>query len=405
MRFAILGFLMAVASCGTVPRRTFQPTAIVIHSTSGLNREAALAAMKRAGAAVHVLIDANGNVYRLQSTDLPASAARGIDDAALHVSIVGGVGPELLKDPRPLEAASRIVSDYAERFQIPKSNADVPSRRGVFSHQQTKYRFGGLKMGEEKGRMEPGEEFMKALLTRIGGTFVEEKNWIDRAADGWVCVWEGGDLGRRGELTKGRGLTKTTAKPVRPIEGSEERRMRYVDRGSMEEVRGIVLHFTATATWKEAVDTFERRRLGPSIIVDTDGRAWQVVDRLEDKVAAAAGTNDHCIQIEIVGDSEESLLANDAQIKSVAAVLKALGASRGIPLNNRDIDSQRGVFSHGQAKKRWGGSAWMWGDDFDPGERFMKRVLEEAGGTYVPEKDWTDRRSGAWVVSYEIWLP
>jgi N-acetylmuramoyl-L-alanine amidase len=153
------------------------------------------------------------------------------------------------------------------------------------------------------------------------------------------------------------------------------------------------------------VATFERRRLGPSIIVDTDGSAWQVVDRLTDKVAAAAGTNDHCIQIEIVGENEAALLANERQLRSVASVVKALGADRSIPLNNRDIDSLRGVFSHGQAKKRWGRSAWMWGDDFDPGERYMKRVLEAAGGTYVAEKDWAGRRAGEWVVVDEAWLP
>lgn len=361
--------------------------------------------MERVGGSVHVLIDVDGTARRLVDFDRPAKAAQGLDDVSLHVSIVGGIGAELLADPRLLDEAARVVTGLAERFAIPRSNADIASRRGIFSHQQAKYRFGGLHRNEEKGRMEPGEEFMKALLTRIGGTFVEEKNWVGRAADGWICVWEGGNLGSRGDLAKGRGLTPAPKPPPPPLEMSEERRMRYVDRGPMKDVLGIVLHFTATATWKEAVDAFERRRLGPSILVDTDGRAWQVVDRLEDKVIAAAGTNDHCLQIEIVGDNEEALLANEPQRRAVAAVVKALGAARSIPLHNRDIDSLRGVFSHGQAKKRWGKSAWMWGDDFDPGERYMKLVLEAAGGTYVPEKDWTGRRSGAWVIVDENWLP
>lgn len=361
--------------------------------------------MERRGLGVHVLIDADGTVHRLVEPDRPARAARGLDDVALHVSVVGGVGAELLADPRLLEAAAQVVRELADRHGIPRSNADLLSRRGIFSHQQAKYRFGGLKRNEEKVRMEPGEELMAALLAKIGGTFHEEKDWVGRAGDGWICVWEGGDLGRRGELTKGRGLTSAPPAPARPLEMAEERRMRYVDRGSMEEVRGIVLHFTATPTWERAVEAFERRRLGPSIIVDTDGRAWQVVDKLEDKVAAAAGTNDHCIQIEIVGEGEEALLANGPQLRAVAAVLKSLAAARSIPLDNRDIESLRGVFTHGQAKKRWGRSAWMWGDDFDPGERFMKRVLEAAGGTYVTEKDWTGRRSGAWVVADDTWLP
>lgn len=361
--------------------------------------------MKRLGASVHALIDSDGTVHDSSATLIPGAAARGMDDVALHVIVVGGVGAELLSDPRLLEATARSVDRAAGAYGIPRSNADVISRRGIFSHQQTKYRFGGLRRGEQKERMEPGEDFMRALLLRIGGTYVEEKDWVDRAADGWVCIWEGGNLDRRGDWTKGRGLTPAPAAPPAPLKLSEERRLRYVDRGPMKEVRGVVLHFTATPTWDEAVSAFERRRLGPSIMVDTDGSAWQVVDRLEDKVIAAAGTNDHCIQIEVVGENEAALLANDAQLRAVAAVLKLLAATRSFPLDNRDIDSLRGVFSHGQAKKRWGRSAWMWGDDFDPGERFMKRVLEAAGGTYVPEKEWTGRNSGQWAVADESWLP
>ena len=376
-----------------------------MHSTSGLDRMAALAAMKKTDGRIHVLIDADGTVHRLLSTDLKAHAARGMDDVALHVAVVGGIGAELLADPRLLESAARIVGELADRFGIPRSNADVITRRGVFSHQQTKYRFGGLRKGEERGRMEPGEDFMKTLLGRIGGTFREEKDWVGRAADGWVCVWEGGDLGLRGELTKGRGLTISPPAPRAPLEMIESRRMRYVDRGRMEEIRGIVLHFTATRTFEQAVETFERRRLGPSIIADTDGHAWQVVDRLEDRVAAAGGTNDHCIQIEIVGENEEALLQNEVQLRKVVEVVTALRAAYSIVGSNRDIESLRGVFSHGQAKKKWGRSAWMWGGDFDPGERVMKRVIEGSGGTYAEEKDWAGRRSGAWVVEFEDWLP
>ncbi|HEU4338785.1 MAG TPA: peptidoglycan recognition family protein, partial [Planctomycetota bacterium] len=344
-------FLIVVAIAGSCAPQTrppdlgFRPCAIIVHSTSGLDLHEAKTAMRRLGLAVHVLIDRDGTVHPLIPFEGPARAARGMDEIALHVSVVGGVGAELLSEPALLDSAARLIRSLAERHAIPRSNDDVISGRGIFSHQQVKYRFGGLRRGEEKGRMEPGEDFMKALLNRVGGTYVEEKHWADRSKDGWVCVWEGGNLGVRGELTKGRGLTRAPAPPEPPLEMAEERRLRYVDRGPMKEVRGVVLHFTATKTWKEAVDTFERRRLGPSIIVETDGRAWQVVDRLEDKVAAAAGTNDHCIQIEIVGENEDALLANEVQLKGVVSVVRSLG--RRIPLNNRDIDSLRGVFSHG----------------------------------------------------------
>ena len=192
MRRVIAGISLLVASCGPrpspLPAVPFRPTAIVIHSTSGLDRDAAIAAMKRIGAGVHVLIDANGSVHRLLPNDRMGHAARGMDDVALHVSVVGGLGAELLANPRILEAAANVVGGFADRLAIPKSNADVISRRGIFSHQQAKYRFGGLKRGEERDRMEPGEDFMKALLGRIGGEFREEKDWVGRGAERWVCV-------------------------------------------------------------------------------------------------------------------------------------------------------------------------------------------------------------------------
>jgi N-acetylmuramoyl-L-alanine amidase len=383
----------------------FAPTAIVLHSTSGLDRDRAIAEMARRGMGVHVLVDADGTAHRLVDFDRPVRAARGLDDVAIHVSVVGTDGAELLERPALLATAARIVDGLAARFGIPKTNADVISRRGIFSHMQAKYRFGGLRRNEPKDHMEPGEDFMEALLRRIGGKFVEEKDWVDRAADGWLFVWEQTDLGRRGELTKGRALTATPV-PGRPtLEVAEERRLRYVDRGTMTEVRGIVLHFTATATYAAALQAFERRRLGPSIIVDVDGRAWQVVDQLEDKVAAAGGTNDHCVQIEIVGPGEDALLANEAQTRKVVEVVADLCAAFSIPKTNREVESLRGVFSHGQAKKRWGRSAWLWGSDFDPGETYMRRVLEGAGGAYVDEKDWPGRRSDAWVIQFEDWIP
>jgi N-acetylmuramoyl-L-alanine amidase len=407
MRAALVGVIVAIASCAPAAppakQGSFVPTAIVLHSTSGLDLRAAIERMDRQGTGVHFLVNPDGTVTPHTPADRPARAARGMDDAALHVSEVGGIGRDLLADPRLLDATAALVGSLASRFSIPPTNADVASRRGVFSHQQAKYRFGGLRSGEERGRMEPGEEFMAALLPKIGGRYVEEKDWAGRSGEGWACVWEGGgNLGSRGDLTRGRGLTPMV-RPAPPLEMSEARRMRYVDRGPMKEVRGVVLHFTATRTWDEAVATFERRRLGPSIIVDTDGRAWQVVDKLSDKVAAAAGTNDHCIQVEIVGENEDALLGNAKQLKGVVKLLK--GLSGDFPLDNRDIDSLRGVFSHGQAKKRWGRSAWMWGTDFDPGERYMKRVLEEAGGRYWPEADWNGRSSGQWVIEDEDWLP
>ena len=212
------------------------------------------------------------------------------------------------------------------------------------------------------------------------------------------------------KATKGRDLTPRAKVELVCCESddgrqSETYRMKYVDRGRMIETRGMVLHFTYTATLSEAVQAWENDGFGPHVVVDTDGKAYQLVDSLGDQVAAAGGTNEWCVQVEIVGMGEKALLSNAAQTAKVVEVVKELAAKFTIPLTNGDIEERRGVFSHGQAKKRWGRSRTLTGTDFDPGEAYMKRVLTEAGGTYVPEPGWKGRTGGAWVIELEDWLP
>ncbi len=383
------------------------PTAIVLHSTSGHSFLRALFEMERRGTGVHLLVDEDGTAYRLVPPDRRLRCAAGIDDVAVHVSVVGKVGDELVANAKALESTAAIVKALAEAWSIPLTNHDVASRRGVFSHMQAKFRFGGWGRKEQKDRMEPGESWVRAVLEKAGGAFHEEKDWKDRAGPGWTQVWEKTDLGVRGDLAVGRGLTPAPAPALKSVEVVEERRLQYVDRGRIE-ILGVVLHFTATETIDQAITTFEQRRLGPTIIVDVDGRAYQCTDRLEDQVAAAAGTNEKCVQIEIVGRGENDLLRNEAQSAKVVEVVRELCAKFSIPPTNRDVESCRGVFSHGQAKKLWGRSAWLWGGmtgDFDPGERYMRRVLEAAGGSYVEEKDWPGRTSGRWTILFDDWVP
>lgn len=387
------------------------PSAIVLHSTSGLTFARTMEELAKRKRSLHVLVDADGTAHRLRAFDRRARAARGMDDVALHVSAVGGVGTELVANEKQLAAVAKVVGALAAFFKIPVSNHDVVGRAGIFSHMQCKYRHGGLRRGEPKGRMEPGEDFVEAVLGRCGGEFYSEERWKSRTAEGWLFVLEeaGGGADRR-RHSKGRDLTRAPAPALACVERvdgrlPEERRMKYLDRGKMPEIRGVVLHFTATDTYGEAVAAFESRKLGPQIIVDVDGKAYQVVDALDDLMVAAAGTNEHCIQVEIVGEGQEPLLKNNFQAAKVVEVLKELAALYKVPLTNGDIEERRGVFSHGQAKKRWGRSAWLWGRDFDPGEEYMKVVLEAAGGVYVVEEQWKGRSSGEWVIEPDDWLP
>jgi hypothetical protein len=79
-------------------------------------------------------------------------------------------------------------------------------------------------------------------------------------------------------------------------------------------------------------------------------------------------------------------MANEKIKESTVKLVKALSEKYNFTIQNYDIDSHSGVYSHGQAKKRWGRSVWLYGDDFDPGENFMKYVIETAGGTYYRDQ-------------------
>ena len=157
--------------------------------------------------------------------------------------------------------------------------------------------------------------------------------------------------------------------------------MGYID------IKGIVLHFTATDTLEFTKDVLQWRGLCSHILVDSDGSVYQAIDSLEEKAAAASGTNDHCIQVEIIARNEDALLSNTKQMKNVIEFCRQACRKYKIPVNNYDIESNEGIFSHGQAKKRWAQSAWLYGWDFDPGERYMKEVITSLGGTYYPDTD------------------
>ena len=53
-------------------------------------------------------------------------------------------------------------------------------------------------------------------------------------------------------------------------------------------------------------------------MVDKDAKAYQLLDSLDDMAQAATGTNQNCIQIEIVGKNMDELLSNDKQTQKVS---------------------------------------------------------------------------------------
>jgi hypothetical protein len=160
----------------------------------------------------------------------------------------------------------------------------------------------------------------------------------------------------------------------------------------------IVLHFTAISSFLVSQETLERRKLAASIMVDKDAKAYQLLDSLDDMAQAATGTNQNCIQIEIVGKNMDELIANERQTQKVARLVRELADKYNVPLSNHKIEDLKGIYSHTQAKKKYGGSIALYGKDFDPGEPYMKKIIESIGGVYYSEKDWFNRRSDDWIM-------
>jgi N-acetylmuramoyl-L-alanine amidase len=142
----------------------------------------------------------------------------------------------------------------------------------------------------------------------------------------------------------------------------------------------------------------EARALNATFLVDKDGKAYQILDSLYELPSTAYGTNEKCVQMEIVGKDTEDLISNEVQIAKVLELTKELSIKFNFPLSNQRIESFHGVYSHTQAKKKFGGSIYLTGKDFDPGEAYMELILTKAGGTYFPEKDWYDRQGNNWVI-------
>ena len=157
-------------------------------------------------------------------------------------------------------------------------------------------------------------------------------------------------------------------------------RIKYRCQGDIQKVSGIILHFTDTNTMENAINAMESRQLFVQIIIDKDGKAYQLTDKVSNFSAGATGGNSWGINIEIVGkevDLEKSSEQKDAQFQSVVATTKFLSDYYQIPITNElpfPLDTQwQGIFSHQQvdAFHPKGGRRGK----IDPGETYMRHVM------------------------------
>ncbi|GBF38418.1 peptidoglycan recognition protein family protein [Leptospira johnsonii] len=394
----------------SVLRKKTKVSGILLHHTRGLSSEEYIIKSANSGWLVHYIVDKKGKIYGVED---PGSslfkAAPKMDASMIHISWEGDK-EDILKRPAQKKSLLYTIAKTSQEFGIPVTNFDVGSRSGIFTHSQAKKKFGGFLNGSDCGN----ENVLKALLEELKGSYFSEMEWKDRYGE-WVLRKEKPFVGQNGEVKepsydKGRGVTPTPKAELENIEKTtdgllpEEKRLKYNYRGAIT-ADCVVLHFTAINDYEGTLRVLEKRNLAATFLADKDGKVYQLLDSPLHMAAAATGTNRNCFQIEIVGKDTEMLLANPAQTAAVSKLVYELCQKYEIPLNNQRIESLKGVFSHTQAKKKWGGSIFLDAQDFDPGEPYMKKVIETLGGTYYSEKDWYDRNGEEWILLFTDFQP
>lgn len=388
----------------------FRVKSILLHHTSGLKAEEYLEKSRSAGWMVHFIVLENGAVYGVEEpSKVLYKAAPGMDEQSIHIAWEG-TGESALKNEIQLGALSELIGNVGKEHSIPFNNYDIAVGKGIFTHTQSKKKFGRFLDTAECG----GEKVLAAVLEKLQGKFYPEAEWKDRFHPGWVLRKEKftDSSGKKISpvYSHGRGISPAPPIDLKSVERTsdgkapEDRRLRYNHRGGIHP-DCIVLHYTAIPDYQKTLEVLEKRNLSATFLADKDGKIYQLLDSILDTAAAATGTNANCFQVEIVGKDTEMLLANREQTDAVVRLVRELSEKFKIPLNNEKVESLRGVYSHTQAKKKWGGSIYLDGKDFDPGEPYMKAVLEAAGGTYYPEETWYERFSNEWILLFTPFQP
>lgn len=375
-------------------------TAIVLHTTKGLTAQKFLEESWKSQWNVHLIIDQDGKVY---GEEYPASilypTSPGLDEVAIHIVLEGDT-KKILKNKDQIFKTKMILQSLTEKLGIVLNNFDVASREGIFTHLQVKKRFGGFIDIKDHGE----SELLEMFLQDLGGKYYPENEWKDRFEKEWVLRKENiSAIKKSFQPDRGRSITGTPLIELKSLEQTEEnlaiesRRIQYTHKGKISP-SCLVLHYTAIPNYEKTISVLEARALNATFLVDKDGKAYQLLDTLYELPSTAYGTNQKCVQMEIVGKDTNDLLSNPIQIGKVVELTKELSEKFNFPISNERIESFSGVYSHTQAKKKFGGSIYLTGKDFDPGEEYMELILNKANGKYFAEKDWYDRQGNNWVI-------
>lgn len=384
----------------TARQRTNEISSLILHHTDSLTKEEYFKSSLSSGFMIHFLVGKDGNYYGWANAPYPVlKAVPKMDEVSLHIA-VEGTEDSILQNSKQILSTGKLLKKLSQDLDIPFTNQNINSKLGVFTHIQAKKKFGNFVDLKECG----SEKILKEIFSKFDGKYFAEENWEGRFERDWILRREKKDkLIPEPDFDRGRGITEPTKIQLQELERDERGftpesfRLKYVFKQKIKP-ECIVLHYTAISSFVVSQETLERRKLMATIMVDKDGKAYQLLDYLDDMAQAATGTNQNCIQIEIVGKNMEELLANERQTEKVTRLVKELTNVYNVPLTNHKIEDLKGIYSHTQAKKKYGGSIALYGRDFDPGEPYMKKIIESIGGVYYSEKDWFNRQSDDWIM-------
>ena len=160
-------------------------------------------------------------------------------------------------------------------------------------------------------------------------------------------------------------------------------------------IKGIILHWTggdfkASGYVKDWADPKSSGSIC-QIIVDKQGVAYQITNSLNEKVICQGRSgntfnwNEGGIGIEIIGSDERDLTSSAVQKDAVIQLItNLLTTYNNIPKSNRVdalLSGEGGIFSHGQISRCQ--SRNRSSHKSDPGEAYMKEIIEAVGGTYI----------------------
>lgn len=147
----------------------------------------------------------------------------------------------------------------------------------------------------------------------------------------------------------------------------------YKYRGKIKPA-AIVLHHIDFPTLGEAVRSLEDQDLSVQLIIDKDGKTYQLMENLDEMSAGAKCANSDSISVEILGD-EKSLLENNVQYKSVVKTVKWLAKKYSIDLSKQEAKRpQSGLLAHSEVAALCPNAPHK----ADPGRQYMQMVRTDA---------------------------